>query len=373
MNSDDIAFVKPYIRRYYFENFSLVEVPSSISQREFGYAVGDSGMIRHVQLAYKRELLPLLMKESPLDVYVSNARYMFPALPMSDKEWQDADIIFDIDAKDMNLKCRPLHTVYVCSDCGRVYEAGRCAFCNSQRTATTSLPCHTCINSAKKEVEKLVEILKDDLGIKSGIQVYFSGNDGFHVHVTGSPMAGLQSQERSDLVDYVRCRGMLPDMLGIKREGTVAASLPHIHEKGWRGRFAREVFGSESSRSRKAAHLVRSGYGTMEKMISSVSENMGVRIDPHVTIDIHRIFRMPGTINSKSGLAKMSCTDLRSFDPYVHAVVIPDEPVSVRASCPIGFELGGKKFGPYKNEFVTVPAFAAMYMVCKGVAHAAVS
>ena len=29
------------------------------------------------------------------------------------------------------------------------------------------------------------------------------------------------------------------------------------------------------------------------------------KIDPNVTMDIHRIFRLPGSINSKSGLTKI--------------------------------------------------------------------
>ena len=28
---------------------------------------------------------------------------------------------------------------------------------------------------------------------------------------------------------------------------------------------------------------------------------IGAKIDPNVTMDIHRIFRLPGSINSKSG------------------------------------------------------------------------
>ena len=85
-------------------------------------------------------------------------------------------------------------------------------------------------------------------------------------------------------------------------------------------------------------------------------------------MDIHRIFRLPGSINSKSGLTKIYCNNLEKFDPYNEASFLSDEPVEVLANCPIEFSLKNKKFGPYSNEKVTVPTFAAVYMICKKLA-----
>ena len=53
---------------------------------------------------------------------------------------------------------------------------------------------------------------------------------------------------------------------------------------------------------------------SFQKTLDDVSENIGVKIDPNVTMDIHRIFRLPGSINSKSGLTKIHVTDLTKFD-----------------------------------------------------------
>ncbi len=367
MISTDAEFITACIRRYYFERFSTVELPPHMEKREFGYQRHDSGMIRHIQMD-KNDLLPLLMREAPTDVYASNARYLFPALPMSDKEWQDADIIFDIDAKDLNAKCRSSHTVHVCSDCGLVGTDLKCSFCDSNRTTTLSLPCNNCMDQCKKEVEKLIDILEEDLGIESGIRVYFSGNDGYHIHVTSSALAKIKSRERHDLTDYIRCRGLMPDTLGMKKSNATVSLLPRLDERGWRGRFARGVFGSKSGRHKKAPQFVRAGYDSMERVIDSVSRTIGVCIDPNVTSDVHRIFRMPGTINGKSSLVKIRCADM-NIDPYVHAVQIHSEETGVRATCPIQFTLRGMRFGPYSNEYVQVPAFAAAYMICKGVAH----
>jgi len=85
-------------------------------------------------------------------------------------------------------------------------------------------------------------------------------------------------------------------------------------------------------------------------------------------MDIHRIFRLPGSINSKSGLTKIFCKDLTKFDPYVDASFLSDASIEISVNCPIEFKLKNKKFGPYINEKITVPTFAAVYMICKKLA-----
>ena len=47
---------------------------------------------------------------------------------------------------------------------------------------------------------------------------------------------------------------------------------------------------------------------------------------------------------------------------------IDDDETEVAANCPIEFSLKKKKFGPFNNEQVSVPKFAAVYMMCKGIA-----
>lgn len=374
MKESDAAFIRECLRRYYYESFGVIEIPDDMHRREFGYRKVDSGMIRHIQLKNKGELRLLLMQETPLDVYVSNARYTFPSLPMNEKMWQNADIIFDIDAKDLNLECRPSHTTSICGDCGREAAGHRCGSCGSSRMSNASLPCDACIKQSKQEVKKLLDILKEDLGVDQDIQIYFSGNEGFHIHVAGSQFEELKSRERSELADYVMFRGIIPERLGMRKSGSNKTSLPATSEGGWRGRFARAVFGSKkSTRAKKINEITSGGYGAFERLASSLSGTIGVRIDPGVTMDIHRIFRMPGTVNGKSGLTKVTCRSIESFDPYREAVLMPKDVSLVRVSCPVPFRLNGEKFGPYRNEYVEVPAYAAFYLVCKGLAHVASS
>ncbi|HXP51052.1 MAG TPA: DNA primase, partial [Bacteroidia bacterium] len=86
-----------------------------------------------------------------------------------------------------------------------------------------------------------------------------------------------------------------------------------------------------------------------------------------VTMDVHRIFRMPGTINSKSGLVKMRCVDLESFDPMTDSCLLGDKDVRVKTnvSSQIYFKLKGKSFR-LKDKIIELPLFAAVYLVCKG-------
>jgi DNA primase small subunit len=100
-----------------------------------------------------------------------------------------------------------------------------------------------------------------------------------------------------------------------------------------------------------------------------MARTLGVRIDPQVTMDVHRIFRMPGTINSKSGLVKMRCSDLESFDPLDESCLLGDNEVKVntKVRSQINFKLKGQSFRIKENN-LKLPLFAAVYLVCKGLA-----
>ncbi|MGB9004034.1 MAG: DNA primase, partial [Nitrosotalea sp.] len=117
MLEKDIPLVENAIKEYYFNHFDLVSIPPKLTQREFGYQKINGGMIRHIAIKDNKDLHLLLMKETPSDVYCSNAYYSFPNLPMSEKDWKGADLIFDIDAKDLALSCRNDHSVFKCSSC----------------------------------------------------------------------------------------------------------------------------------------------------------------------------------------------------------------------------------------------------------------
>ena len=203
---------------------------------------------------------------------------------------------------------------------------------------------------------------------QNDIHVYFSGNEGFHVYVYNSQFQQLGSRERSELTDYIMFNGLIPETFGMKKFKPTRSSFPDFEEKGWRGRFSKEVYGSKSKRSKIISELITNGYSSFQKTLEDISDKIGSKIDPNVTMDIHRIFRLPGSLNSKSGLTKIFCNDLAKFDPYIEASFLSEDPVQVMANCPIEFNLKNRKFGPYFNEKVSIPIYAAVYMICKKLA-----
>jgi DNA primase small subunit len=371
MNEIDIKFLEDSFKKYYFNYFNLISTPQRTSEREFGYQKFNSDFFnRHISLKDDKELHLLFMQNIPSDVYCSNAYYVFPNSPMNEKDWKEADLIFDIDAKDLNLSCRKNHTVSICHTCNEISKnSNQCIKCNSTKLEKKSLPCKNCINASKIEVNKLSNVLIEDLGIdKENIHIYFSGNEGFHVYVFNSQFQKMGSKERSELVDYIMFRGAIPETFGMKKFKPNRSLFPDFNQKGWNGRFSKQVFGSKSKRSKIISELLDNGYSSFQKTLDTVSEQIGVKIDPNVTMDIHRIFRLPGSINSKSGLTKTLCTDLTKFDPYTDACFLNNDSVEVLTNCPIEFKLKNKKFGPYINEKISLPTYAAVYLICKKLA-----
>ncbi|MGI0046237.1 MAG: DNA primase small subunit domain-containing protein [Nitrosotalea sp.] len=373
MLEKDVALVENAIKEYYFNHFDLVNVPPKPTQREFGYQKINGGMIRHIAIKDNKELHLLLMKETPSDVYCSNAYYSFPSMPMSEKDWSGADLIFDIDAKDLALPCRNDHSISKCDSCHGLVAGKQptCTKCGSTKSDIVSVACKNCINESKKEVKKLTRILVDDLGIKDEqIDVYFSGNEGFHIRVTNDDYQVLGSQERADLVDYIMFNGAIPETFGMKRQNNFKSTLPEIGELGWRGKVATSLFGSKTKAPKITRQIISDGYSAFQVKLDGMRQTIGARVDPKVTMDIHRIFRLEGSINSKSGLAKIKCENLADFDPFLDACLLGDEEVYIIANCPVQIRLKNKKFGPYANERISVPKYAAVYMICKGLASA---
>ena len=65
---------------------------------------------------------------------------------------------------------------------------------------------------------------------------------------------------------------------------------------------------------------------------------------------------------------KLVCQDIEKFNPYIEACLIDDKPVEISVNSPIKFRLKNTTFGPYSNEKISVPKYAAVYMMCKGIA-----
>ena len=371
MLENDLKFLEETFKQYYFDHFDLIHVPDRSKEREYGYKKFNSGMIRHISLKTDKDLHLMLMTNLPSDVFCSNGYYSFPNLPMAEKDWKEADLIFDIDAKDLNLSCRKDHTCMKCVSCAEIsLVQDTCPKCKSNKLDLVSLPCQNCISGVKKEVLNLVKILTSDLQIDDkNIRISFSGNEGFHVYVTNSSYNQLGSNERRDLIDYIKFQSAIPERFGFPKNNPSRTSFPDLGDPGWSGRVAKELFGSKSKRSKTITKVISDGKVAYQQKLEEMGKNsIGVKIDSNVTSDIHRIFRLEGSLNSKSGLVKLACEDIEKFNPYTEACLIDDKPAEISASSPVKFRLKNTTFGPYTNEKISVPKYAAVYMICKGIA-----
>ncbi|MDC0170104.1 DNA primase, partial [Candidatus Nitrosopelagicus sp.] len=279
MNGKDVTFLEDTFKKFYFEHFDLLHVPDDPNQREFGYQKFNGGMNRHISLKSDKELHLLLMQNKPSDVYCSNARYMFPNLPMSEKDWQNAELIFDIDAKDLRKEHPKNNTLIKCSECNEISELGEsCPKCNSTKLSFTTLTCDDCINSTKDEVLKLNKILIDDLGInEENIKIFFSGNEGFHIYVHKSEYENVGSRERAELSDYIMFRGGIPETFGFRKFNTNKSSLPKFDDVGWNGRLAKHLYGTKSNRSKISQEVLSGGYALFQKKLENFRDSIGIK------------------------------------------------------------------------------------------------
>ena len=342
-----VAFLRQTFREHYFRHHDYVEIPKMIESREFGYTPFGRGMVRH--LAYKTagELAADLVKQAPSSVYCSNATYSNPTLPMDEKGWRGAELIFDIDANSIPTSCRAKHAFWNCRDCGKVTRSlERPALCpKCQGTGLTQLhwSCPECLGATKDHVLRLIAFLTKDFGVSdSGIRVYFSGNRGYHLHVDDARFEQLEPSARAEVANYVKGTGLT------RAQGSESGPTG-----GWPERISSA---SQADKPRKMA---------------DVATDFGSLIDESVTTDIHRIFRMPGTLHNNSGLLKARVHDLGGFRPDHDPVVLGDDEVTVAVRGAPAFSLKGRTFGPYSSEEQDLPTYAAVYLMTKGLGRVA--
>jgi DNA primase small subunit len=111
------------------------------------------------------------------------------------------------------------------------------------------------------------------------------------------------------------------------------------------------------------------GYDAFKNEIDKIVFEIGCKIDPQVTTDIHRIFRMVGSINSKSGLSKIKCHNLDKFDPLNDASFFSDNTnVNISINSSLKFNFKRKKYS-FDKSVTTVPLSVAIYLISKKIAN----
>ena len=81
-----------------------------------------------------------------------------------------------------------------------------------------SLPCHICLDGAKKASHRnYLLCLQKILGLKIRIFKFIFLNDGFHLHVADANFQFLDAQARADMTGYILGKGILPETIGVYR------------------------------------------------------------------------------------------------------------------------------------------------------------
>ena len=144
-------------------------------------------MVRHKSFVDISDLQIFLGDAVPSDVYHSCAYYENPEAEMDKKGWLGADLVFDIDADHIPTSCNKIHDEWTCSKCGfsgRGITPEICPICEGLRFDAKTWPCELCLNSAKEETAKLIDMLEKDFGFSyNEMHLFFSGHRGYHVHI----------------------------------------------------------------------------------------------------------------------------------------------------------------------------------------------
>lgn len=330
---------REYLRgrfRDYYRGIDILPPPAA-NEREWGHIPWTPGsgttMVRHqsyLDITHGGSFTDALARTAPRHVYFSAARYANPgASTMGNKEWQEADLIFDLDADHLP----------------------------GIDPETTSYP--AMLEACKDALERLLAFLEDDFAFEE-VSVVFSGGRGYHVHVRDESVRDLDSSARREIVDYVRgidleasdlirrvsvggtnqrilateggwgriVHTALVDFADELREADDEAAMERLQELDGIGPGRAETVLGAFRRNPEAVrhgNLEAGGPGArrlVESLLSRERATKTAPIDEPVTTDTRRLIRLPGSLHGGTGLRvqPIDHDELAAFDPLVDAV-----------------------------------------------------
>ncbi|MCK5390474.1 MAG: hypothetical protein KAJ36_08280, partial [Candidatus Thorarchaeota archaeon] len=231
------------------------------------------------------------------------------------------------------------------------------------------------------------------------IQLNYSGHRGYHIRVRDPKVYTLDSNARIEIVHYVMGSGFRGSKAIISQRGT--NTIPSRDIPGWSGKIAdamvefiqnidtytgrekwvkllkdeRVIAINMLQRPRPVLSPKVKGVGekSWQEIAEKSVERFGSEIDRPVTHDIHRVIRLIGSINGKTGFTVTELTrdDLDTFNPFNDALAFNKGTLNVRfhkgPKIP-SFVINDEKYGPFSGESVELPIAAAVFVLSKGVA-----
>jgi DNA primase small subunit len=203
----------------------------------------------------------------------------------------------------------------------------------------------------------------------------------------------MGEEERREIANYVLGQGLDPqlhELDEVNLGGVRVIEGPQFGQPGWRGRMVEgiyDVLGEEGERLGLSQAQVKTiktrdpdeffnkpfwssvkgfGLSTWRAISLKAVDRRSARIDTVVTTDVHRLIRLPGTLNGHTGLLTVQVPRERldEFDPFRDSLAFQGQ-MTVRVKDSPQFQLAERQFGPYSNEEVELPSYAAMLLLCK--------
>lgn len=369
---DEETFITEKFRQYYSNHWT--KAPKKVHTREFGFG-GWSKKIesRHYSFSSEKELNAYLGRNAPLFISYSEAHYKYPAArPIEKKEWIQGDLVFDIDANELGMPCTERH--------GKEWV------------------CEKCMDRAKECALRLIDdfLVKDFSIPKEEIEVNFSGNRGYHIHIP-TKFQSLKTYGRKEIADYVNANGLDYEHFFYQDPIHKRTIGPKTTDGGWKGRIANFVVRHIKERSlekigihKKTAERFYSRVDASEQIsngnweavyvsdkkkffsqiVEAIKKDQAAFVDEGVTFDTSKLIRMPDSIHGETGLLAQRF-DVKDFDRYdwtTRPVIFSENPIKIYVRSCAEFILKNQTFGPYKDQIVELPEHAVIYLLCKKVA-----
>ncbi|MFP8952468.1 DNA primase small subunit PriS [Natrialbaceae archaeon A-arb3/5] len=379
---------RAYLRGRFRDHYRRTEItpPPAANEREWGFIPWTESpgttMVRHRSLLELGDLSEFLVRKRPRHVYFSAGRFRDPgASSMSAKDWQSADLVFDLDADHL-----PNVTL------GEDTYAEMLAKC-------------------KDALFRLLDFLETDFAFEE-MEIVFSGGRGYHVHVRDEGVRELDREHRREIVDYVRGIGLEFDELietetvaGLGRKTPTERRTLQI-EGGWGKRthdhflsFVDELLELEEAdaiarlqsfdgigegkakatlnAARNNREELEAGNVTVHTAVAQLAERFAERaverdnapIDEPVTTDTNRLIRLPGSLHGGSGLetVRLERDEIEAFEPLVDAV--PDtfcgQEIAVDVTDGGQVDLGGDSFTISEGD-QSVQEYVGVFLMARG-------
>lgn len=290
---------------YYHEEWKKKDIPDfiidRITEREFAFDHDGNGYNdRYKAFDTINSFSDFLIKNFPYAVCTSVSFY---SNPKNREDWRGAELVFDIDAKDLAVKsceCRE----------GQV--------------------CEKCLAEAKEIVLNIKDTLIGDLGIKK-LSLVYSGR-GYHLRVNDNEVLPLE--RRSEILEYVTGSKRPNDLFLSQGYSAVYRKMLALTFKKMKEKdlpFNKNIVDSLLSEKDKIILKIMAGHAdflsikgmgdkTIKEFLRHVEKINASLVDGKVTVDVKRILRLPSTLHSK---VSMKCVEIKSidnFDPLKDAV-----------------------------------------------------